>query len=134
MFAKTLRLALESLNDNYTYVKKLNTWLREALSTCEDIVINSPEVTSPYILNISVLCIGSEVMLNALNDKGFAVSAQSTCSSKSKAISHVLLEMGLGELRATHAIRISMSHMTTMEELELFVKAIKEVIHDYRTK
>lgn len=134
VLAKTLRLALESLNENYTYVKQLNTWLRNALSDCEDIVINSPETASPYILNISVLCIGSEVMLNALNEKGFAVSAQSTCSSKSKAISHVLLEMGLGELRATHAIRISLSHMTTMEELQAFVKAIKEVIHDYRTK
>ena len=134
VLAKTVRLALENIEKNYAYVESLNKWLRKELSACEDIVINSPEITSPYILNISVLCIGSEVMLNALNDKGFAVSAQSTCSSKSKAISHVLLEMGLGELKATHAIRISLSHMTTMEELQAFVKAIKEVIHDYRTK
>lgn len=134
VFAKTVRLALEELGKNYTYVKGLNDWLRKELCSCEDIVINSSKDASPYILNISVLCIGSEVMLNALNEKGFAVSAQSTCSSKSKAISHVLLKMGLGELRATHAIRISMSHMTTKEELAAFVKAIKEVIHDYRTK
>lgn len=134
VFAKTVRLALEELDKNYTYVKGLNDWLRKELCSCEDIVINSPKDASPYILNISVLCIGSEVMLNALNEKGFAVSAQSTCSSKSKAISHVLLEMGFGELRATHAIRISMSYMTTKEELVAFVKAIKEVIHDYRTK
>ena len=73
-------------------------------------------------------------MLNALNERGFAVSAQSTCSSKSKAISHVLLEMGLGEVRATHAIRISISHWTRKEELVAFVNTIKEVIHDYRTK
>lgn len=134
VFAKTIRLALEELDKNYSYVKELNDWLRRELCSCDDIVINSPNEASPYILNISVLCIGSEVMLNALNEKGFAVSAQSTCSSKSKAISHVLLEMGLGELRATHAIRVSMSHMTTKEELVAFVKAIKEVIHDYRTK
>lgn len=134
VFAKTVRLALEDLEKNYVYIKDLNDWLRKELSACEDIVINSPEHASPYILNISVLCIGSEVMLNALNERGFAVSAQSTCSSKSKAVSHVLLEMGLGDIRATHAIRISMSHMTTKEELVAFVKTIKEVIHDYRTK
>ena len=33
-------------------------------------------------------------MLNALDAKGFCVSAQSTCNSKGKAISHVLLAMG----------------------------------------
>ena len=73
-------------------------------------------------------------MLNALNAKGFCVSAQSTCSSKSKAISHVLLAMGLGEVRATHAIRVSLSHMTTKDEVEKFIKALKEIHHDYRTK
>lgn len=134
VLAKTIRLALEELDQNYVYVKGLNDWLRKELSSIKDIVINSCENASPYILNISVLCIGSEVMLNALNERGFAVSAQSTCSSKSKAISHVLLEMGLGEVRATHAIRISISHWTRKEELVAFVNTIKEVIHDYRTK
>lgn len=134
VLAKTIRLALEELDQNYVYVKGLNDWLRKELSNIKDIVINSCENASPYILNISVLCIGSEVMLNALNERGFAVSAQSTCSSKSKAISHVLLEMGLGEVRATHAIRISISHWTRKEELVAFVNTIKEVIHDYRTK
>lgn len=134
VLAKTIRLALEELDQNYVYVKGLNDWLRKELSSIKDIVINSCENASPYILNISVSCIGSEVMLNALNERGFAVSAQSTCSSKSKAISHVLLEMGLGEVRATHAIRISISHWTRKEELVAFVNTIKEVIHDYRTK
>ena len=101
----------------------------------EDIVINSPHQDgSPFILNISNLRIGSEIMLNALNAKGFAVSAQSTCSSHSKAVSAVLLAMGLGEHRATHAIRISLSHLTTRQEVDAFLQALKEINHDYRTK
>ena len=42
--------------------------------------------------------------------------------------------MGLGEVRATHAIRVSLSHMTTKDEVEKFIKALKEIHHDYRTK
>lgn len=134
VFAKTLRLILEEQAHHSTYVTKLNLYVKEQLKKMSDIVINSNEACSPYIINISCLCIGSEVMLNAMNEKGICVSAQSTCSSKSKAVSQVLLEMGLGELRATHAIRISLSHMTTIEELDAFINALKEIIHDYRTK
>lgn len=134
VLAKTIRLALEEQANNYAYVKELNTYLREELSTIDDVVMNSEAENSPYIINISCLKIGSEIMLNALNERGFAVSAQSTCSSKSKAISQVLLAMGLGELRATHAIRISLSHMTTKQELQAFIAALKEINHDYRTK
>lgn len=134
VFAKTLRLALEQQAKSYSYVKQLNELLRKELSEVQDVVINSPQDACPYILNISCLKIGSEIMLNALNEKGFAVSAQSTCSSKSKAVSSVLLAMGLGELRATHAIRISLSHQTTTQEVTAFIKALKEIIHDYRTK
>lgn len=134
MFAKTLRLALEGRIEHTTYVYEFNAYVRKELESIEDVVINSPLEASPYILNVSCLCIGSEIMLNALNEKGFCVSAQSTCSSKTKAISKVLLAMGVGELRATHAIRISLSHLTTKKEVDALMDALKEIIHDYRTK
>lgn len=106
----------------------------DALRNMEDVVINSPANALPHFVNVSFLKVGSEIMLNALNERGFCVSAQSTCSSKSKARSHVLLAMGLGETVATHAIRITLSHVTTMEEVEALIKALKEINHDYRTK
>lgn len=134
VFAKTLRLALEQQPSSYEHVKELNMYLRSSLKEIEDVVINSSENASPFILNISCLRIGSEIMLNALNSKGFAVSAQSTCSSHSKAISHVLLAMGRDELHATHAIRISLSHLTTKQEIDAFIEALKEINNDYRTK
>lgn len=134
VFAKTLRLAFEQQEAHFVHVKELNTYLRKELGQMEDMVINSPFDASPYILNFSCLRVGSEIMLNALNAAGFAVSAQSTCSSHSKAISHVLLAMGLGEVRATHAIRVSLSHRSSKHDVEQFVQAIKEIYYDYRTK
>lgn len=134
VFAKTLRLALAQQKESRSQVQHLYTKLREQFAQMENIVINSPEDGCPYILNISCLKVGSEIMLNALNAKGFAVSAQSTCSSHSKAISHVLLEMGLGEQRATHAIRISLSHLTTEAEVDVLLQAIKEINQNHGTK
>lgn len=131
VLAKTLRLALEEQEESYHHVKKLNEYMREQFSQMDDIVVNSDCSSSPFILNISCLRVGSEIMLNALNKKGFAVSAQSTCSSKNKARSHVLLAMGLGEQRATHAIRISLSLHTTKDEIDAFIKAVWEVSHTY---
>ncbi len=134
VFAKTLRLALEEQKKAYEHVLKLNQYLRREIENMEDLVVNSPSNASPFILNFSDLKIGSEIMLNALNANGFAVSAQSTCSSKSKAISHVLLAMGLGETRATHAVRVSLSHLTTQKEVELFIETLKEIHNDFRTR
>lgn len=134
MFAKTLRIALEEQPKAYRHVKELNQYLRKEIEQMDDFVINSPKDASPFILNFSDLKIGSEVMLNALNNEGFAVSAQSTCASHSKAHSKVLAAMGLGMLRSTHAIRVSLSLHTTWKDVQIFIKTLKEIHKDYATK
>lgn len=134
VLAKTIRLAMEEQQIHDTYIKELNMYLRKQLMQINQVIINSSVYASSYILNISCMNVGSEIALNALNAKGIAISAQSTCASKSKARSHVLLAMGLGEHRATHAIRISLSHMTTKIELDTFINALKETINSYGTK
>lgn len=134
VFAKTLRLALENQAEHVAYIKKLHDFFYEEVSKLDDVVINSPAQAVPHIINVSFLKVGSEIMLNALNERGFCVSAQSTCSSKSKAHSYVLSAMGLGEVRSTHAIRISLSHRSTLEEVTALLQALKEINHDYRTK
>lgn len=133
VLAKTLRLALENQEERYAYVEKLHDQLCAKLSALNDVHINSNEQCIPHIVNVSFMNIGSEIMLNALDERGFCVSAQSTCSSRSKAYSHVLAEMGLGDHIATHAIRISLSHMTTPEEINQLIQALKEINHDYGT-
>ena len=134
VFAKTLRLALEEQAAHIVHVRKINDYARSQLAQIPEIDINSPQEALPFILNFSCLCIGSEIMLNALDAKGFCVSAQSTCNSKGKAISHVLLAMGKDELHATHAVRLSFSHLTTMAQIDAFIQSLKEIIKDYATR
>lgn len=134
VFAKTLRLALEKQTDHYQYVQQLHDHLCAALRNLPDVQLHSNEHCIPHIINVAFMKVGSEVMLNALNERGFCVSAQSTCSSKSKVHSYVIAAMGLGETAATHTIRISLSHLSKPEEVDALIAALKEINHDYGTK
>ncbi len=134
VFAKTLRLALSEQTLHNQYVQQLHDCLCAELSELPDVQIQSNKNCVPHIINVAFMKVGSEVMLNALNERGFAVSAKSTCSSKSKAHSYVIAAMGLGEIAATHSIRISLSHLTKPEEVDALITALKEINHDYRTK
>ena len=131
MFAKTLRLALEQRESRYGYVKKLNDYLRKELSRIDGVVINSADNASPYILSFSCLRLPSEVHMNALNEKGIYVSAQSTCGSKSHEYSYVLQAMGIKNERLHGVIRLSLSHLNTMDEMHTIVEVVKENVRKY---
>ena len=134
VLAKTVRLALESMKEHYQHVSKLNELMRRELSRMDDVIINSPIDASPYILNFSCTCMTSEILLNALNDKKIYVSAKSTCHSKTRTVSGVLLAMGISEKRASQAIRVSFSHLNTEKEVLDFIKYLKEILNGYRIK
>ena len=129
MFAKTLRLALENLEQKYQYVTSLNHYIREQLTQIPDIVINTPsEHVSPYILNFSCVGYKPEVILHALEMYECYVSTKSTCSSHKSDISRTLQAMGIREDIAKSAIRISFSHHTTQDELDELLFYLKKTL------
>ncbi len=83
VLAKTIRLALEEQSSAYAHVSKksINICVKHYLKI-NGAHIHSPLSAIPYILNISFDQITSEVLLNALDQKGICVSAKSTCSSQ----------------------------------------------------
>ena len=87
----------------------------------ELVKINSNEKSIPHILNISILGVKPETMLHALESKGIYISTQSACSdskSKSKAVYALTNDNDI----SSSSIRISLSHLTTQEEIEEFIK------------
>jgi len=62
----------------------------------------------------------AETLLMALDLDGFAVSAGSACSSGKVARSHVLAAMGVEDMLAKGAIRVSLGLGNTAEEIERF--------------
>ena len=123
--AKALRLALCDLDKKYKEVEEKNAFLRSYLQNYEMVRINSSKNALPHILNISVLGVKPETLLHALEEKNIFVSTQSACSS-SHAESKAVFAVTHNKDNAQSSIRISLSHLTTEEELQEFVKAFDD--------
>ncbi len=120
--SKALRLAVTNLDDKYNDVKKLNDYLKDNLSKYEKVTINSNENCIPNILNISVLNIKPETLQHALEEYDIYISTQSACSANNS-ISKAVLEVTNNEECAKHSVRISISNITTKEEIDKFLEA-----------
>ena len=69
-------------------------------------------------LNVSFAGLSSETILMALDLEGVCASSGSACMVGSVVASHVLLAMGLPPTLASSAVRFSLGHETTAEEIE----------------
>lgn len=117
--------AAKALPDYHQSLEKataLRDYFVQNVSAMENVKINSPANALPYITNISVLGIPSEVMLNYLAEMGIYVSSGSACSKGHK--SRVLTAMNLNDERINSALRISISRFTTKEEIDYLLYGI----------
>ena len=83
---------------------------------------------APHIISVTVPGVRAEVLLHALEDKGIYVSAGSACASNRPHVSSTLSAIGLGKDGLDSTIRISMSVMTTKEDMEDTAAAMEELI------
>ena len=63
----------------------------------------------------------------ALNDKGIYVSTGSACSANKPDASHVLTAIGIDENDALCTIRVSLSDLTTEDDIDIAAKEIAEL-------
>ena len=119
--SKAVRLAFEDIDIKYNKVYELNKYLKEKLSAYERVRINSNDKCIPHILNISVIGVKPETMLHALEKYEIYVSTKSACSeSNSKSEAVYLLTKSIDN--ALSSLRISISHLTTSNEIDNFLK------------
>ena len=124
--------ALPDTKAQLATMQALNAFLREKLAAYPQISFHSPAGALPYILNLSVAGIPSQVLINFLSARGIYVSAGSACKKGRR--SEVLTHMGLPPAQIDSAIRVSMSRFTTEEELAAFAEAVGNAIRTIRTK
>ena len=124
-FAKALRLAYEDYDLKYQQVRELKEYLIDKIKDF-DITINSNDYCLPHMVNISLHGIKSEVMLHALEEKEIFISTQTACSvgNYSKAVFAITHDKDL----ASSSLRISLSYLTTKEELDIFVEVFEDAI------
>ena len=117
-----LEMAVNDLPQLAEKVKQLNAELRTALSAYPKVRINSPENAIPHILNLSVQNVKGTVFQRVLNEHGVCVSVKSACSSDGLP-SRAVFAVSRDRRNALSSWRISLSHLTTTEEIQEFMRA-----------
>ena len=122
-FSKALRIALQDLEKKEEYVTKLNKIICDELSKLDSLVLNKTNYSIPYILNLSTLNIKPETFVHALEENEVYVSTNTACSSGD--VSTAIMAIYNDKQRAKTTIRISLSYLTSIEEINKFIKIFK---------
>ena len=126
-----LKEILKNLDNNYSevlaYRSKIQKASLEAGYTLISPSTDSGLEFSPYIINICVKPIPSEVFLRVMADKGFCLSSGSACSSNSRGKAEsVLAAMNIDSKDRMSSIRISLSYLNSDDEVDLLCSALCE--------
>ncbi len=123
--SKALRLSQIDLEKRINFIERLNDKICLRLQDKKDILINKTKYSIPQILNISLLGIMPETFIRAMDEKEIYISTNTACTAgeESSAIKAVYNDLH----RAKHTIRISISHVTTLDEINRFLKYFDEV-------
>lgn len=92
--------------------------------------LEKPDDFSPYVVQASFNKIPGNVMLRALNEKGFYISTGSACSSH-KNSRPVLEAMHVDSKLRETSVRFSFGPLTTEKAVEELFEAVKEVNHTF---
>ena len=122
--SKAIRLASDGLEKRERFISLLNDKITSSLSKYPNIIINKTKYSIPQILNISVMDVMPEVMVHALDKHEIYLSTNTACSSGD--ISNSVIAIYNDINRAKHTLRISLSYVTTTEEVNRFLEIFKE--------
>lgn len=129
--AVAIEKAYKNLDERYKYVKELHDYLINLLKQNKDVIINSTANSLPYTINISVKKIKSVLFVDKLNQNGVMVSSKTSCCpimTHSKLVYALTKDKG----RASSSIRISLSYLTTREEIDEFIKIFNKVYEEVK--
>lgn len=129
--AKAIRFAFENQKRWYEHALILRKHLVDGLSKIEGISLNSNDKCSPFIISFAVNKKAS-VVQQALSDRDIYVSTKSACSSKKEFVSYVLEEMKKDKWVCGNSLRVSFSHKNTIEEIDVFIKELKDVLKNIK--
>jgi len=115
-FGVAAKLGYERLDERIAHAKQLKDLFIAKISEHPELfTINSPENSSPFIVNISTPVM-SETVLHYLEGFDIYISVGSACSSKHKSRS-ILSRAGFSDKRYKTGIRISFGDFNSEEEI-----------------
>lgn len=124
-FDRALEIALKEKDERYNKVKIFYNLLKNELSKFNDVYINSIDDKNPYILNIGVKNVKASIFKEELEKHDVFISIKSACQVASTP-SRSVMSVYNDRKRAFSSFRISLSHLTTDDEVNKFLEIFKE--------
>lgn len=125
--SKAIRLAVMDLDKKENFIRRLNEKICNELKNLDGIQINKSKISIPHILNISLDGIKPETFIHALEEYDIYIGTNTACSSGD--LSTSVMAIYNDKKRAMSTIRISLSHLTTTDEINKFLNSFKLVYH-----
>lgn len=130
---RALELIVPNIDINYEHVKNLNSIILDKLKLYSDVHINSTLNSIPYIINFSLNNIKPETFVHAMEEYNIFISTRSACSS-TNTMSNSVYAITKNRDYATHSIRVSLSYLSTIEEVNEFLRVFDIVYNKLNLK
>jgi len=128
-FGAAALLAGKELEDGTARLLKIRRYLEDGLNHIDGVEIVAEKVNRlPNTVMILVSGIEGETLLMQLDQQGVFLSSGSACQAGKTEPSHVLSAMGVSELRARSAVRISLCRGVTEEQIDSFLQVLTELL------
>ena len=121
--SKACRIALKDIEQKEANVKRLNDRICDELSKIDGVILNRTKYSIPHILNISLTNVRPETFIHALEEDEVYLSTNTACSSGD--LSTAVMAIFNDKTRAVSTVRISLSYVTTNEEISKFLNIFK---------
>ncbi len=131
-FAEAVKYLSERSSKDLNKVSRFNKKVREALSsTIPGITFPfTGDEVSPYILNLIIPGISSDIIVRHLEEKDIYISTTSACSSGDKGENSVFRALGIQRKFHNHVYRVSFSGNTDKSEIDTFCKEIASIYNE----
>lgn len=127
--AKALEIVLDKQKERFEYVKKINNIIISHMRDFKYIHINNTENSIPFTINISIKGINSREFTKMLEDREVYVSTKTSCCPENTP-SKLVYALTKDKQLASSSLRISISHLTTEEEINSFLNIFDECIKE----
>ena len=124
-FEKALRISLHELDKKVDIVTKWNEKIIKNISKFDGIKINNSKYCIPHIINISLMDIKPETFIHAMERHEIYISSNTACSSGK--LSTSVMALYNDRKRAETTIRISLSCLTKLEEITVFLNTFNGI-------
>lgn len=128
--SKAISLAINNQNNRNNHIKELSNIVKDTLSKYNNVYINNTNDSIPHTINFSIKGIPALEVQKKIEEHNIYLSTKTSCcpiETPSKLVYALTKDKSL----SSSSLRLSISHLTTKEEIDIFLQAFNSIYKEY---